>query len=156
MPLKAPPILFNQPTFKTMKKILLLFILSFVAIQVSAQEENYFITQWKTDNAGTSNPTSIIIPTTGVGYDYEVNWNFVSGEAGTWETFAGDATHDYGTAGTYEVAIRGDFPRIYFDNTLDNQKIVSIEQWGSNPWTSMHRAFMGCSNLKILAADVLT
>ncbi len=34
-----------------------------------------FITTWKTDNPDTSNSTSITIPTTGTGYNYDVDWN---------------------------------------------------------------------------------
>lgn len=105
---------------------------------------NYFITTWKTDNPGSSNGTSITIPTFGSGYSYDVDWN----NDGNWETgFTGNATHNYGTAGTYTVAIRGSFPRIYFNNDGDHDKILSIDQWGSNAWSSMNMAFSGCSNL---------
>ncbi|SDW08298.1 BspA family leucine-rich repeat surface protein [Aequorivita viscosa] len=112
---------------------------------LSCPSTENFITTWKTDNPGTSNTTSITIPTTGTGYNYDVDWN----NDGVFDDFGvtGDATHDYGTAGTYTVAIRGYFPRIYFNNSGDREKIMSIEQWGPNPWSSMERAFYGCSNL---------
>ena len=35
----------------------------------------------------------------------------------------------------------------------NNMKILSIDQWGDNPWVSMSGAFAGCSNLKIKATD---
>src|SRR5690554_2320355 len=113
---------------------------------------NYFITTWKTDNPGSSNSTSITIPTfAGETYNYDVSWK----NDGVWETgFTGNATHDYGTAGTYTVAIRGEFPRIYFNNGGDRRKILSIEQWGTQEWTSMERAFHGCTNLQGNAIDV--
>ncbi len=111
---------------------------------------DYFITTWKTDNPGSSNATSITIPTEGGGYSYDVSWE----NDGVWETgFIGNASHDYGVAGTYEVAIRGAFPRIYFNNSGDKEKILSIEQWGTNAWSSMNVAFYGCSNLLGNAAD---
>jgi surface protein len=110
-----------------------------------------FITTWKTDNPGTSNTTSITIPTIGTGYNYDVDWN----NDGIYDNIGvtGSITHDYGTAGTYQVAIRGDFPRIYFNNTGDRLKILSIDQWGDISWTSMERAFWGCTNLTYNATD---
>lgn len=109
-----------------------------------------FITTWRTDNPGISNATSITISTTGSGYNYDVSWE----NNGVWENgFTGNASHDYGSAGTYIVAIRGNFPRIYFNNTDDREKIVSIEQWGTNSWSSFENAFQGCINLEYNATD---
>jgi surface protein len=110
-----------------------------------------FITTWKTDNPGSSNSTSITIPTTGTGYNYDVDWN----NDGIFDDLnvTGSITHDYGTAGTYQIAIRGDFPRIYFFNTGDKQKIISIDQWGDIEWSSMQFAFNGCNNLVYNASD---
>jgi surface protein len=112
---------------------------------------NPFITKWKTDNAGTSNSTSVTIPTTGTGYLYDVDWN----NDGTFEEtgITGDAIHDYGTAGTYTIAIRGSFPRIFFNNNGDKRKLLSIEQWGDIVWSNMTRAFYGCSNMQLNATD---
>ncbi|MFY9242943.1 MAG: BspA family leucine-rich repeat surface protein [Polaribacter sp.] len=119
---------------------------------VGCSSTDYFITTWKTDNTGTSSNISITIPTTGNGYNYDVDWN----NDGTFDDLGvtGNITHDYGAVGTYTVAIRGAFPRIYFNNEGDKNKILSIEQWGSNYWTSMESAFTGCSNLAVNATDV--
>ncbi|HEY0965478.1 MAG TPA: BspA family leucine-rich repeat surface protein [Candidatus Saccharimonadales bacterium] len=108
-----------------------------------------FITTWKTDNPGTSNSTSITIPTTGGGYNYSVDWN----NDGTMDesNIAGDATHDFGATGTYTIQICGSFPRIY--SSGDAQKILRVEQWGDNAWTSMERAFLGASNMDVTATD---
>ncbi|MDB4293372.1 BspA family leucine-rich repeat surface protein [Maribacter sp.] len=104
-----------------------------------------FITTWQTDNPGVSNNDQITIPTTGGGYNYNVDWG--DGNITTGET--GNATHTYATPGTYTVVITGNFPRIYFANTTtDREKILTIEQWGDNQWTSMVAAFSGCSNLQ--------
>ncbi|MEQ9373534.1 MAG: BspA family leucine-rich repeat surface protein, partial [Imperialibacter sp.] len=118
-----------------------------------------FITTWKTDNSGTSGDTEIIIPTTGTGYNYTVDWEEVgnpsnNGTAGAFND--GNSPHmiDFGAAGTYRVEISGDFPRIYFNNVGDNQKVLSVEQWGDVPWTSMEDAFYGCINLNVMANDV--
>lgn len=42
---------------------------------VFSQSADDFVTTWKTDNPGSSNSTSITIPTTGGGYSYDVDWN---------------------------------------------------------------------------------
>ena len=65
----------------------------------------------------------------------------------------GNITHDYGTAGTYTVAIRGDFPRIFFNYTGDRSKILTIEQWGDIQWSSMNSAFSWADNLTENATD---
>ena len=112
-----------------------------------------FVTTWKTDNPGTSNNSSITIPTySGETYNYDVDWD----NDGTFDEFHlhGDVTHDFGTAGTYTIRIRGQFPRIYFNNSGDKEKILSVDQWGTITWTSMAYAFYGCTNLTIPATDV--
>jgi surface protein len=111
----------------------------------------HFVTTWKTDNPGTSNSTSITIPTTGSGYSYDVDWD----NDGRMDEFGvtGNKTHDFGTAGTKTIRIQGDFPRIYFNNSGDKSKILSVEQWGTNAWTSMNVAFYGANNMVVNAVD---
>ena len=123
----------------------------FSAHTAVAYPADEFVTTWKTDNPGTSNSTSITIPTTGTGYNYQVDWDNdgVFDQSG----ITGNVTHDFGSAGTKTIRIKGSFPRIYFNNTGDKSKILSVEQWGTNAWTSMNRSFYGASNLVINAAD---
>ena len=105
---------------------------------------NPFITTWKTDNPGPSDDNTIVIPTfLTETYNYAVDW----GDGTTTTGEVGNATHSYAVPGTYTVSITGLFPRIYFTNTGDREKIVSIEQWGDNPWSAMGNAFSGCTNL---------
>ncbi len=106
---------------------------------------DFFTTTWQTamDNE------SITIPTTGSGYSYAVDWGDGTVETG----FTGDATHAYSTSGTHTVKIIGDFPRIYFNNSGDKDKIISVNQWGAIEWASMESAFYGCTNLTIDASD---
>ncbi len=126
-----------------MKNLYLLIFFSFSFI-ISAQNE--FITTWEVD----SNDLSITIPTTGTGYNYAIDF----GDGNSLTNVSGDISHNYSTAGIYTITITGDFPRIYFlNNQTDADKILSVEQWGSNPWQSMQSAFAGCSNLQILAVD---
>ncbi|WP_299607448.1 BspA family leucine-rich repeat surface protein [uncultured Aquimarina sp.] len=121
--------------------ITLFFIVSFLTAGFAQSE---FITTWQTTTAN----ESITIPTTGSGYNYTVDWGDGTIENG----LTGNATHEYAIADTYTVEITGDFPRIYFANSGDKDKIRTIEQWGTIRWTSMGNAFDGCSQL-ILNAD---
>ena len=115
-----------------------------------------FITTWKTDNPGTSTNNQITIPTfSGEVYNYTVDWGDGTSDSG----ITGDITHTYASSGTYNVSIGGEFPRIYFNNpdgqlTADNEKIISITQWGNVIWSSMNLAFAGCTNLDMTATDV--
>lgn len=117
----------------------------------------YFITSWKTDNPGISADNQITIPThPDETYNYTVAW----GDGTSDENITGDITHTYAAAGTYQVSISGDFPRIYFNDltfnetTNDSDKIMDVNQWGSIEWTSMESAFHGCANLDVTALDL--
>jgi len=108
-----------------------------------------FITTWKTDNPGTSGSTSITVPM--VGGPYDVDWD----DDGTFDEMglSGVVTHDYGATGTYTIRIRGTYDAILFNNSGDKEKILSLDQWGTNSWTSMHAAFYGAVNLTLPATD---
>ncbi len=111
-----------------------------------------FITTWQTTD------TEIIILTRGGGYNYEVTWTNTT-NPGQGDGSATGQTGNYTISGLtngdiYQVSIIGDFPRIYFNNNAGQRdKIQSIEQWGTNPWSSMREAFRGCSNLVYNASD---
>ena len=105
-----------------------------------------FITTWET----TTNNESITIPTkSGSIYDYFIDW----GDGGTDEGVTGSISHVYATPGLHEIKISGQFPRMFFNNLGDKDKILSIDQWGAIQWTSLAHAFKGCSKLNILATD---
>jgi uncharacterized repeat protein (TIGR01451 family) len=40
------------------------------------------------------------------------------------------------------------------DGGVDRERLTDVTQWGSVAWTSMNRAFIGCSNLQISATDI--
>jgi hypothetical protein len=99
-----------------------------------------FITTWKTDNPGTSNSTSITIPTHPFEtYNYSVDWDNDGTPDETGIT--GNVTHDFSVAGTYTIRITGTFPAIYFYSSDDPQKILSVDQWGTNAWATMEAPF---------------
>lgn len=115
------------------------------------EPDNYtpFITQWRTDNAGESEDNQIIISTSPLfRYNYQVDW----GDGTTDLNVTGNITHTYADAGTYTIVITEDFPQLYFQGQ-DAEKLLSIEQWGSQQWLSMENAFNGCINLELNASD---
>ncbi len=111
-----------------------------------------FMVSFKTDNPGSSCSTCVEIPTfPGEIYNYDIDWE----NDGVYDDFGltANALNDYGVSGNYQVAIRGVFPRIYFNVAGDAEKLLSIDQWGSNVWSSMESAFAGCSNVVSFAED---
>ncbi len=138
-----------------MQFFIVFFVIGASTLSLHAALHDHFVTTWKTDNPGTSGSSSITIPTAGLGYAYQVDWNndgdFLDADETTVHT--GSITHDFSTSGTYTIRIKGRFPRIYFNNSGDKEKILAVEQWGSIQWKSMGRAFFGAKNLLITATD---
>jgi surface protein len=131
--------------------------LLFILLVVSANAQTEFITTWKTDNLGSSADNQITIPTfPDETYDYNIDW----GDGTADSNVTGNITHTYATSGNYQVSITGIFPRIYFHNNGfdlnegDKDKIILVNQWGDIQWTSMSDAFLGCTNLDIVATDL--
>lgn len=115
-----------------------------------------FTTTWNTENSGDSDIDQIRIPLFGNGYDFTIDWG--DGSEESYVLNPGMNTphfieHTYSSPGIYTVEIRGDFPRIYFNNSGDKEKILSVESWGEIVWDEMEFAFYGASNLEINALD---
>jgi hypothetical protein len=130
--------------------IVVLLLLAGLGISPAhAAPSDHFVTTWKTDNPGQSNDTSIMVPI--YGGPYNVDWD----NDGTFDEFGlyGNVTHDFGRAGTYTIRIDGSYTTIFFFDTGDKDKILSLDQWGTQTWTSMRMAFYGCSNLEVPATD---
>jgi len=119
--------------------------------------QSEFIMLVKTDNAGTSASDQFTIPTSGTGYNYNVDW----GDGTTDTGLTGTTTHTFASgAGTYTVKISGDFRGIYFNNGGDGDKVLEIQNWGNIAWNvpantngAFRNAFYGCNNLEITATD---
>jgi surface protein len=129
----------------------MLLVISMLLVNITLLGQG-FITTWKTDNPGESDDYTILIPTWGNGYDCQVNW----GDGSPDSNYSGSdpiISHTFGGIGTYTVTITGDFPRIFFVNEGDKDKILSVDQWGVQVWTTMEEVFYGCSNLHIIATD---
>src|SRR5690606_2304362 len=111
-------------------------------------ETQPFITIWKTDNPGTSADNQIIIPTDqsedlGLAYNYNIYWEEVDNPTnnGSMAGLTNNDTIDFPTPGTYRVEITGQFSKIFFNNTGDKSKILSLEQWGKIVCEDMRNAF---------------
>jgi surface protein len=132
--------------------VLMLLILLFLILsenhKLFAAGADDFIIKIKTDNTcmDSSNQTSFTLTTfPGETYNYSIDWdgNGTVDEHGN----TGNATHDYKAVGIFTIRISGTFPRIYFRDSKDTLKIISIEQWGSQVWKSMREAFRNCKKL---------
>ncbi len=138
------------------------FIICFILITldvspVSAADIDDFVITVKTDNPGGSLDTQFTIPTKGGGYNYNVDCD----NDGTNDDNAqhGDYTCIYASPGTYTIRIKDNsgagtgFPQIGFSYSLDNEKLISVDQWGTGIWDSMRYAFLNCSNMSVQATD---
>ena len=120
-----------------------------------AEDPASFVTTWVTT---VSNETIKIGVDAALTYDYTIDWGDGTVEDITDGTVA--AQHEYADPGTHTVAIKGIFPAISMDFNgglviqADALKLASIEQWGTNPWTTMYTAFKDCGNMVYNATDV--
>lgn len=98
-------------------------------------------------------------------FNYTVDW----GDGEVTRGITGNAEHYYDSdfydekKRVYTLKISGDFPAFDFivtppdtflTNGSEDNKILSIEQWGSIKWKNMSGAFKNCSDLKINATDI--
>lgn len=120
-----------------------------------AQDSDAFITTWKTTEAD----EEVFIPTAPyTDYDFTIEWgNDIVEEISGSDP---NPSHTYAEPGIYQVAIRGDFPRIFLDvwfdgngNPDDAERLKTIEQWGDIEWSSMEAAFAGAVNMTYNASD---
>ena len=133
-------------------KPLRMFVIGLMSIATSplvAAPTDDFVTTWKTDNPGTSNPTSITVPMMGGPYDADWDNDGVFDQFGITDA----VTHDFGVAGTYTIRIFGSYDSIRFADGGDKDKILSLDQWGTGSWSSMESAFRGVVNLLVPATD---
>nr|WP_297788163.1 BspA family leucine-rich repeat surface protein [uncultured Allomuricauda sp.] len=112
------------------------------------EEPESLITTWRIDADG----DSITIGTNAnYEYDYTVDW----GDGTVEELSIQNPTHQYEIAGTYNVAVQGQFPAIVMGDSdvKSREALISLNQWGNIEWRTMERAFMGCVNMTFNAQD---
>ncbi|MEA2027545.1 MAG: BspA family leucine-rich repeat surface protein, partial [Campylobacterota bacterium] len=113
-----------------------------------------FVTLWDTTQDGNSSINQIKITTNpNYNYNYNIRWGDGSIDLGV----EGNITHTYAQEGNYSVEIDGTYPAPYFadwiwddaqPNHYDNEKLITIVQWGTQHWKSMNSAFHGTHNMQ--------
>ena len=88
--------------------------------------------------------------------DFKYNYSVDCDSDGVLEAtgVTGDYICNYHNVDQRTIRIEGLFPAIYFNNTGNKDKLLSIDQWGTNVWKTMNSAFEGTSNMVIKATDV--
>lgn len=110
-----------------------------------------FTMVFNTENAGSASKT-IIIPTSGSGFDFTIDWG--DGLIEDYSGSPGNISHLYSSTGDKTVKITGLFPYIKFDGGGDCLKLIDITNWGNIVWGNFTGAFKGCSNLVCSATDL--
>tara|TARA_R110002020_G_C16301409_1_gene773147 strand:- start:1823 stop:3463 length:1641 start_codon:yes stop_codon:yes gene_type:complete len=114
-----------------------------------------FITEWTT---AVPNHTIELLKQLGtapyINIDAWIDWgdgSALENISGTSSTLANNMNHEYVSAGTYEVKISGDFscPKM-----RDQDELIEIKQWGTQPWKSLASAFRGADQMNCVALDV--
>lgn len=124
---------------------LALVIIVLPVLKAGAQDPE-FKTTWRT----TTSSESITIPTNGgSGYLYDIDWGDGNTETGK----TASASHTYTVAGDYQVIITGTYPGIKLNGGASAPKLRSVDQWGTNAWSSAADAFNGAVNMQVLATD---
>jgi surface protein len=96
---------------------------------------------------------SFTIPCQNVGtFNATVDWGDGSPTSAITSWNDADLAHTYATAGDYTISITGDFPNIYFNNTGDKLKVISVTQLGEVGWQTLANSFTGCNNLASFAS----
>ena len=112
-------------------------------ITFEAPDLESFVTTWRTTGAN----EAITIPATGT---YDIDW----GDGTTNSSVTGSQTHTYAAAGDHTISISGGLEAISLAADSANAvKLRSIDQWGSNAWTSMNGAFAGATAMTYAATD---
>lgn len=142
------------PLHKPAGTLFLLLLLNYISF---GQSSNDFVTRWKTDNPGVSNPNQITIPfQTNISINMRVNWGDGTVSNNVTST---TITHTYASPGTYTVRMAptgsggAGLSSIRFAGEGDRLKLLSIEQWGTNVWERFESSFSGCENLVMNATD---
>ncbi|MCR9262687.1 MAG: BspA family leucine-rich repeat surface protein [Flavobacteriaceae bacterium] len=113
-------------------------------------DKNAFVTTWETT---TDNENIQIGLESLFDYDFTINWGDGSINSITTSNPTG-IFHPYETAGTYTVAIVGDFPAIKMNAVGQTiEQLKSIDQWGNIQWKSMVGAFYLCLDMQYNATD---
>ncbi|MFB0947726.1 MAG: BspA family leucine-rich repeat surface protein, partial [Spirosomataceae bacterium] len=145
------------------------FFLSLFSVQANAIEKEKptptisqppvdapFITRWDLTKtgSGTNDQISFNVATSGsVDYSWvDVNSTANSGSG----TFSGTTATITGLPANVIIDLSispTNLQRFYINDGADKARLIDVRQWGTTAWTSMRRAFSGCSNVEVNALD---
>ena len=138
-----------------MRYVLIILCFAFIFFTISAAESEYFIFKVEISKQGDTDSLSIIIPLKGG--PYNIDWE----NDGIFDEITGNnieyVEHTYSAEGVYTIAVdcsNATAPQIQYADSNDKDQLLEIQQWGSVKWASMQKAFQGCSNLTVTAADI--
>ncbi|APA93400.1 hypothetical protein BK054_14430 [Myroides sp. ZB35] len=117
-----------------------------------------FITTWEVPNDNGS--IKLYTDTNKYKYNYNVSWENIDDsdkKSKPLPNFKGDCVISNLPKGKYRVMITGDFP--YFNVAKDFEdpnakQLLTVEQWGTQLWKSMHKTFQSASNLIHIGKDI--
>ncbi len=120
-------------------------------------DPNAFVSTWKT--TGSNQTIDIPLSSWYDDYQFEIDWGDGISESINISTHA-PLTHTYTNPGYYHVTISNivDFPGLSYSSCSRNNfpendsraQLVALNQWGSNQWQILDRAFCGASNLETM------
>lgn len=134
-----------------MKKVVLSTTLLLLFFSLFSQKSTAdFVITINTLNPGLTGSSSIKLNfDTAYNYNYTVDWNndgiFDQGN------ITNEVIHLYSTSGLKTLRIKGLYPKPIFID--DKDKLVSIDQWGSNPWSDLTNSFRECDSLLTTPLD---
>ena len=114
---------------------------------VLAEDPNSFIIKIDTNKAAFSN-FELFFNHQPFNYDVMVEW----GDGNTTHHVDDNPEHEYGTDGTFTIAVQGVMPYVQFAG-LSSFKIISLEQWGNIQWLRTRGMFSGCGDMFYNATD---
>ena len=143
-----------------MQKILLQFLTIFsfawATLLHSAQAQSSpFITRWDLSKPGGAATTLTFGVATAGTVSY--TWQQVGSTASGSGTFSGSTLTITNLPANAIIDLSIDpvnFQRININYGTSRQRLIEIKQWGTVAWSSMQKAFYGCSNMALTATDV--
>lgn len=132
------------------------FILFRADFFAHAYSPDLFVTRWKTDVAGATEPKKVTLSFLKAATDsYQVSWNC----DGIFQEYdLNKVEHTYSSAGEYDICVKSTRPLHFYTHGLDNTKkekakLLEVKQWGQIPWSSFESAFRGATSMKLTATD---
>lgn len=133
-------------------KLFILPVLVLVAFTSFAQlSSDHFVTRWSGNYSGVSGSAIHIPVSSSYSYNYDVDWD----NDGVFDDLSvtDSITHIYSGPSQFIIRIRGTFPAIVFGNSIVENDILGVQQWGTIVFKDFTCAFEDCGSLDIQATD---